>query len=162
MTDDAPTPPASSPDQPAEAEARSFNPETFDGVVMSFDRALCGVHGEAFRPAWPKGFGVFMVCIFQELTAIPAVWEEAKKLSGQDKPDVKVLERVMDVKPACCRVSKETLIRVLEHCGVGDPGRCAICRRRALGTPIRAANASWPHVCFTCIAHATPYPPGAV
>jgi hypothetical protein len=139
----------------------SFDPATFEGVVMSFERALCAIHGAAFRDQWPRGFGVFMVRIFLEVTAVDGVWDEAKRLSGKDDRSPKDLELVLDVKPGCCRVPKARLLAVFEECGVGVLRRCKTCGKKRLGTPITATNASWSHVCFTCIAHATPYPPGA-
>jgi len=142
-------------------DEKPFDPETFPGIMLDFNRVLCSVHGMPFKPAWPKGYAIFMVRAFQEVTAIPGVWEEARGyagLTGDVEVPVKALERVLDFKPACCRLSRPQIVALYEESKVGALARCGVCHRKALGTPIEATNVSYKHLCFTCCAGATATP----
>lgn len=145
----------------AEDEKKTIDPATFEGVELNFKRVLCPVHGYPFMPAWPKGYAIFMVRAFQETTALEGAWADASRLAGlPDGADVpvKALEIVLDLKPACCRISQTKLVELYTECKIGTMARCSTCSKRALGTPVTASNVAYAHCCFTCIAGASATP----
>ena len=147
----------------SEVEKKPFDPATFEGIMLEFKRVLCQVHGSPFRPAWPTGYMIFMVRAFQEVTAVPGVWDDARRLAGV--PDgvavpPKAIELVLDVRPACCRLPAKKLAALYEECKIGRQARCKVCHRKAMGTPIEAANVAYSHCCFLCVASASATPQG--
>lgn len=138
-----------------------MDPKTFAGVVLDHRRVLCAVHGEPFRAEYPRGYAVFMVEAFRAYAALDGTLEEARRLSGTpDGADVpvKAMELALDIKPACCRLPRAALVAVYERCGLGVTKRCKACGRKAKGTPISAVNATYSHLCFSCVAGASETP----
>ena len=146
-------------------DEKPFDPATFEGAILEFRRALCSVHGTPFRPTWPAGYPLFIVRAFQEITAIKSVWDEARKIAGLadgDNVPAKVLEKVLDARPLCCRLPPDTLAKLYEETKIGVLARCDVCHRKALGTPIKATNVTYSHCCFTCVASASATPQSQV
>lgn len=145
------------------ARRKAFDPATFEGIMMSTERAVCGLHALPFKDGWPRGALVFMVTAFSEATAIPGIWDEARRL-GRFGPEVetipvKALERVFDVKPICCRLSRPNLVKAYEATKVGTMARCKFCDRKGIGTPIETEQqGKIKHVCFPCLAGASSTP----
>ena len=135
-----------------------MNPATTTAIVLLHNRVCCPVHGEPFRAEYPKGYPTFMIKSFQEVTVVPGLWDECKRLTGKEEPTAKDLEAVFDVKPICCRLPVAKLVEVYEDCGIGKVARCDVCRVKRKGTPITASNVSYKHCCFMCIATASETP----
>lgn len=132
--------------------------DAFDGIVVTHERVACDLHGAPFRDRWPTGWPTFAITAIKVMLDSAEVMEEARRLGGiapEVRIDPKIIERVLDVRPACCRMLRYRLIELYEACGVGVRKRCKVCGRKALGTPITAVNASWTHMCFSCISNAT-------
>lgn len=135
---------------------KDLDPNT---VLLEHRRVMCSLHGEFFRKRWPTGFPIFCVRVFQEVMALDET-AKATEAGGLEWPAS--IHAVLDAKPACCRVTKETLRKLYLECKVGLPGRCSICRRRGLGTEFQMLQAAtpyggdmqpvtYPHVCFDCV-----------
>lgn len=140
-----------------------FDPNNFNGIVLDHKRALCQLHGEPFHARWPLGFAVFMVKGFQAATAIADIWEEARRLHGLAADadlDAKKLELVFDVRPICCRVSREALRALYVDCAIGVTRRCSVCNRKGLGTVYRSQQQDFAHLCFNCVCTASSTPQG--
>lgn len=121
--------------------------KTPDGPTVSFERVqqvACAIHGEPFRAAWPKGWGVFTLTILKEALQNAVLTE---LLQG----DLTKLPAECDRKPLCEWVGADTLRRAYVDCKVGVFRRCDVCRATGLGTPYRTKGRSFNHVCFQCV-----------
>lgn len=150
-------------------------PELNDGkpmIVMSFSRVFCALHGEPFRPTWPKGAIIMQLRLFEQTFGVKAskdmhdkLFAEARKLCKLDddaKIDIEHMHAVMDKKPLCCRVTPGQLEKLYEESGVGTRAKCVHCHRKRLGTPYTTSNLPEPlsHLCFNCLCtqvRATPF-----
>jgi len=142
---------------------REFDPETFQGVVITHGRVMCGVHSSPFQHEWPRGYAVYAIELIRESFADKRIVAEAQRLAGlasDAKIDPKMIEPVLDIRPACCRLARPVLIKVYEKCGVGVIARCNVCKRKRKGTPIAAENVTYSHCCFACISDASATPWG--
>jgi hypothetical protein len=132
-------------------------------IVLDHRRSLCPLHGEPFRAQWPLGFAIFMVKGFQAVTAIDGIWDEARRLHGLAADadlDPKKLELVFDVRPICCRLSKQALRGLYVDCAIGVTRRCRVCNRKALGTEYKSQQQDFAHLCFDCVCSASSTPQG--
>lgn len=130
-------------------------------VDMTHARVICGQHGEPFRTEWPRGYLIFSTLIMKALLNRDDFLEEARKVTGtpagEDIP-VKAIEKVLDVRPACCRVSKPMLVRLLEESRDDWPQkRCNNCRRKRPGAPYSTQTQKFEHMCFDCVVSAMVY-----
>lgn len=119
-------------------------------ILLTLERLLCARHGEPFRAQWPKGFPIFTVKAFQVVASKPEI---AAAVEG----DVRGIERLLDEKPACCRLTSDEMLALYGDAGIGVVATCQNCRRFALGTPY---SRSMPggvekddHICFECVLH---------
>jgi hypothetical protein len=138
-----------------------LDPNNFDGVVMTHERMFCPLHGEPFRAQYPKGVPIFMVKAFQIATGLESIWDEARRLSNTpegESPHVKALELVLDVRPACCRVSRRQLFDLYVEAQIGSLRRCRACNRKKLGTPYQTRARAFDHLCFECVCSASETP----
>lgn len=133
----------------------------FDGIMLTQARMCCSLHGEPFRAQYPKGVPIFMVHSFQMVTAIPGIWEEARRIAGA-APDTelhpKTMEAVLDVKPICCRLTRKQLFDCYIESKVGTMGRCRVCHRKGIGTEYKTATQFFAHLCFECVCSASSSP----
>jgi len=137
-------------------EWREYQSKAF---IIDHKRVLCPVHGMPFQAQWPLGFAVFAVKIFEVVTGVPGIWDEALRLARPakcttDEPcasclrndgslclmssetdvtpyrlGVKALEPVLDARPACCRISPDKLVELYREARIGKKGRCRFCGR---------------------------------
>ena len=132
-------------------------------IELSFDRMFCAIHGEPFREQWPRDAVIFQLRAIEFLLHDEPTRTEAAQLAGLatgTPPDPKMIEAVLDKRPACCRLGGERLLEVYEfqhaNKGIGAKGFCPNCGRFALGAPYRNNTPSGvqrlPHVCFRCVA----------
>lgn len=120
-------------------------------VELTHTRMACQVHAEVFRADWPKGFIVFGVKCFENVMRRSDVQAEVHKLGD----GIPAIEAMLDIMPACCRVSRGRLVEFYEASGVGVLGRCEAChRRKQLGTAYKTTAREYKHLCFTCVANA--------
>ena len=118
-------------------------------VNLTFERMLCARHGEPFRAQWPKGYPIFMVHAFQAVASKPEV---AAAVEG----DITGLERLLDEKPACERLTRDELLALYGDAGIGKVAECVNCKRAALGTPYSTSGPAGrvtaaQHICFECV-----------
>ena len=134
-----------------------------DGIMLTHRRVMCSVHSKPFQAQWPKGAAIFTVEAFRAVTAVPGIWDEARRLAGvgpDEKMSPRALEAVLDARPACCRLTPTTLVAVYEASKIGKSGHCEACGRKAIGGPVSASNINYAHVCFACVATASESPQG--
>jgi len=129
-----------------------------DTIAISIERIACPRHGEPFRANWPKGWAMFSLPLVQEILESEEVHEEIAKLEGHEgDPDHKLnprtVEQVLDIRPACCRVSPERLLKAYHESNVGTIKRCKVCGKKRSGTSYKTSLAELSHVCFECVIH---------
>lgn len=142
------------------AYRKAFDPDKFDGIVMTRERALCPVHGEVFRDEWPRGFPIFTLMAFQVVVAVDGLWEEARRRAGITDPSAKVdqkaLEAVFDARPICCRLPAPELARLLAEARKGKRAWCKVCGQKRAGEAIQTSNMGRiPHICYQCVSTAS-------
>lgn len=128
-------------------------------IILTNERATCGVHRLPFREQWPAGLAVFCVEAFRAVTAVPGIWEEARELAQLPADATlgpKLLEAVLDKRPVCCRVSPQALVDLYVATKIGQVKICTYCGRFAKGTPIETVQQGrLDHVCFVCMSTAS-------
>lgn len=119
-------------------------------VNLTFERALCPMHGEPFREGWPAGYVQWL------LPALDAVMAQ-EGFKAYASGEVEKVNRLLDQKPLCCRLSAEKLLELYVACGVGKRSVCNGCSKLALGTPYGVMSPTGPsryrHLCFVCVVH---------
>ncbi len=131
-----------------------FDPEKFDGIAVTHERLLCARHGEPYRSQWPKGLAITMVMLMDYIFKRDDVVAECREISDcgpDDKPEPKVIEKVLDRIPACCRVHRKQLREVYVKAKIGAVKRCEGCRRKRLGTSYLSQECEFAHLCFDCV-----------
>lgn len=126
---------------------------TGNEINMSFERVFCARHGEPFMAQWPKGFPIAMVKLFQLITAIEDFWNQ--KVEGES--DKAYVERVLDVQPACCRVTDEEMLKLYYDSRIGKRKKCKNCGNKATGTEYQLSfgmeTRTHSHICFNCVIY---------
>lgn len=136
------------------ADEKPFDPEKFDGIAITHERLLCARHSEPYRAQWPSGLAITMVTLMDYIFKRDDVAAEARELSGcgsDGKPEPKVIEKVLDRIPACCRVHRKQLREVYVKAKIGAVKRCEGCRRKRLGTSYISQEREFGHLCFDCV-----------
>jgi hypothetical protein len=121
-----------------------------DVIDLPFERVLCPVHGEPFRPQWPSGYLLFALKAFEQVIA----QEDFAAETGSDKAQIgPALAR----KPLCCRLNAMALLElyrtVQEDTRLWRYRTCEVCRQNGLGSPFRTLQRDFGHVCFGCIVY---------
>ena len=124
-----------------------------DAINLSFERVFCSRHGEPLRSAWPAGYPIVLAKLFDDVFRQRETLAEARKASGEDKPDPKLIESLLDVTPLCCRVSDRRMVEIYKYAGFGVKAKCSNCRRKRLGAPYKTTISSRTHVCFDCVIY---------
>lgn len=141
---------------PASGERRV--PTTPDPDVPVLDlklpeAAVCAIHGEPWRGAWPKGMAQLAILAVELIQTDVALAAEAEG-------DVARIPALLLARPACERVPVGRLRQAYLDAEIGVEGDCAICGRRRLGTPYQRLVArrlrgprveTIPHICFDCV-----------
>lgn len=122
------------------------------------ERVACSRHCEPFRAKWPKGFILFSLALIDDIWQNERVIRDAKRIQGHDGlVDPKIIEGVLDIKPACCRVTKEQLLRAYALSELGRVGRCESCKKKRRGTRFNSRVGDkifkHRHICFHCVVH---------
>jgi len=124
-----------------------------DAIQMSFERIFCARHGEPLKPSWPSGYAIMMVGLFDEVFRKRDTLAEAVAATGDERPDPQIIEALLDVTPACCRVSSEILLRLYNEADFGVVAKCRGCRRKRMGAHYRFSHQAPGHICFECVVH---------
>lgn len=114
--------------------------------------AVCPIHGEPFRKAWPKGIAQLTILVLETIETDPGLGDDA---GG----DVAKINDALLARPACERVPAERLWRMYLAAGIAVDDVCRLCRRRAPGTEYQRATGrrfgrkveTIAHVCFGCV-----------
>lgn len=140
----------------------AFRQALATAIILTNERATCGVHRLPFRERWPAGMAVFCVEAFRAVSALPGIWEEARELANLPagaELTPKMLEAVLDKRPVCCRVTPQTLAELYGATTIGQVKICTYCGRFAKGTPIETVQQGrLDHVCFVCMSTASATP----
>ncbi len=145
-------------------DSKPIDVATFEGVLLEHHRIACGLHMLPFKERWPSGWPIFTIKMFQAVVVVDGVLDEAHRLAGRTADDAHVMkdiERALDVRPACERITRTKLVEIYSESRIGVRGRCSVCNRKRIGTPIEATNISLPHLCFECMSTASATPFGA-
>jgi hypothetical protein len=125
---------------------------------LSFGRVFCSRHGEPFRHAWPQGFGLATILLFRKVTELPQTLADARRIAGvgpDEEVEISVMERVLDEKPACCRLPPlavlEVYLEIHRELGWGSVDRCVNCKLVKSGTPYKTSHSEVDHLCFECV-----------
>lgn len=116
------------------------------------EAAICDVHGEPFRKAWPTGFAQLVILAVEFIRTDDALALEA---AG----DVARIPALLLARPVCERVPDGRIRQAYVDAGIGVAGRCVVCDRDRLGTEYQRSERGrfrtrvvvMPHVCFECV-----------
>lgn len=130
-------------------------------LKITFERLFCARHGEPFRYEWPKGFPTAMMMLVQAVMELEETQKDGREIAGVPDGvdlDILILEKVLDKKPACCRLPPKQMLQIYldihKQAGLGKVSRCQVCKLQKLGTPYRTRHESKKHVCFSCVLFA--------
>lgn len=123
---------------------------------------FCGLHGQPFRKAWPRGMAPVVIMVIDEVLRDPELWATADEIVAARpelaKPFEGVREALSDV-PACCRVGADRMLQLYREAELGRYRRCKVCRREGVGCPMYSKDPNTlkvtklPHVCFRCVVY---------
>ena len=140
----------------------AFREKLATTFTMTDQRSTCGLHRLPFRERWPVGMGIFAVEASRIVLGMPSVHAEARELAGlpaDAKIEPKMVEAVLDRRPACCRVTREQLVELYVASKIGLVKHCHYCGAYAKGTPIETEQQGRiDHVCFNCMSTASSTP----
>ena len=117
-------------------------------VSLALDMVFCRVHGEPFRPRWPKGYAIASIELLK-------AWISTQEETGK----IEDVNGILKERPLCCRVSRDVLYAAYLASGVGKSRRCDLCGKTRAGTKFQAydsqhAQRFFRHVCFVCVMDA--------
>jgi hypothetical protein len=125
-------------------------------LFIKAERIMCGRHGEPFREAWPAGYPTFV------MTALKNVCSGEAFTTALESGGVEALGRLLDEKPACCRMRPEDLVLAYHLCQqTAQPwcfDACCVCGENHVGCRYQYRSTGGgvrvlAHVCFGCIVY---------
>lgn len=122
-------------------------------IDLTFERALCGRHGEAFRAEWPSGYPTFLLHAWQKLDLLA------------DAPEGLTLEHAiawamyeLGERPMCCRFKREELLSLYEGCRKWKRRVCKRCHQIRTGSKLTVTRPDGTtrklgHTCLRCLVY---------
>lgn len=119
---------------------------------FKMEHLLCGRHGEPFRENWPLGYSSFFTIGFDRLL-------EKEEIQKECKGQLEDLDKLLEVKPLCCRLPSSELFTLYEDVNkmakVWYVKLCSNCARFRFGGPYRVGipgGIHWfKHLCMSCV-----------
>jgi hypothetical protein len=123
-------------------------------IELEHRRVMCGLHGEPLRAQWPLGYAIFTLKAFETVCSAEG-WAEEMKSAYQAgaQTDKEAVERLLDRRPLCCRMTADDLHSLYVETGIGRLATCQGCFATSLGTEYRTVRKTFRHLCFNCAIH---------